>query len=232
MNRWRRQEGKLIRISQIHHGEMVADGDFQRFSLFGNIIPRVRIFGVVVSTYSSPSKQVNRYATICIDDGSDTIDIRLWYHTERDQDIQRYELFTMLTRITVGQIVDIIGQVMEYKDVKYISPGVIAQDQSLDWELYRRTQLIQQDLDNPLATPMINTDPIKTRMNHSMIELLDYINENEIENTVDQIAFRAHKSKEEVEEMIINLREQGYLISPRPGHVLKIRDKPSESNSS
>lgn len=91
-------------------------------------VSRVRLLGTVVSRFVGEDQ---KYASLTLDDGSDTITVRAF----RD-DVE------LLVNVKPGEIVDVIGRVKEYEDEKYISVEAVWRLQDPNWELVRRLELL------------------------------------------------------------------------------------------
>ncbi len=94
----------------------------------GEKVSRARIMGVAVSRFVSEDR---RYASITLDDGSDTILVKAF----RD-DVE------LLMDVKPGDIVDVVGKVKEYGGERYINVESVWRVDDPNWELVRRLELL------------------------------------------------------------------------------------------
>lgn len=117
------------RIRSITSGKYnVAQGFIPGYVLTntGQRISRVRVLASVVDKFLSENK---RFASITLDDGSDTIRCKVFGGT------------SVFDGVEVGTIVDIFGKVKEYQNEVYIIPEVIKIVNDPNWELLRELEL-------------------------------------------------------------------------------------------
>ena len=94
----------------------------------GERVSRVRVMGVAVSRFASED---GRYASITLDDGSDTILVKAF----RD-DVE------VLLGVEPGDTVDVVGKVKEYGGERYINVESVWRVEDPNWELVRRLELL------------------------------------------------------------------------------------------
>jgi len=94
-------------------------------------ISRVRVMATVVSRFVSEDQ---KYASLTLDDASDTITVRAF----RD-DIE------LLRDMKPGDIVDVVGKIKEYNEEKYIAPESIVKIEDPNWELVRKLELLLKE---------------------------------------------------------------------------------------
>lgn len=135
MERFTRRPGKLLRLQEIHNLEIeeLRTGE-RNFYYHNNPINRVRVFGTVTSKYSAPTRTGKKYATISLDDGSDTIRVKAWGEVEK------------LLNVNEGDIVDVLGRVRYYNDEFYIQFEEVSTDLGIDFEIKMRAELLDRDI--------------------------------------------------------------------------------------
>jgi RPA family protein len=109
----RRLTAKIASIAEIVSGKFVHKGGFESsyvLTSLGRRLSRVRVLGLVVDKFSSPD---GKYATITIDDGSDTIRCKAFVNVK------------LFERIAVGDLVHVFGKVREYDDEIYIIGEIV-----------------------------------------------------------------------------------------------------------
>lgn len=94
----------------------------------GEKVSRARIMGVAVSRFVSEDR---RYASITLDDGSDTVAVKAF----RDD-------VDLLMDVKPGETVDVVGKVKEYGGEKYINAESVWHVKDPNWELVRRLELL------------------------------------------------------------------------------------------
>ncbi|MHA1300141.1 MAG: OB-fold nucleic acid binding domain-containing protein [Candidatus Helarchaeota archaeon] len=141
--KFKRETAYKISISDIINGNFIRiDNKSYVVTPFGLNINRARIFGVVV--YSQIYKQDQNeenidiarkdYGFLVLDDGTETIRVKVW-----GDDIDKYKLQS----IEIGDNLDIIGRVREYKDEIFIMPEIILKIDDPNWELVRELEKIE-----------------------------------------------------------------------------------------
>lgn len=92
-------------------------------------VTRARIMGTVVDKFVREDRS---YATLRLDDGSETISVRAWR-----------EGVPELDRLNIGSTVDIIGRVREFEGEIYLIPELILPVCDPNWELARELEIIE-----------------------------------------------------------------------------------------
>jgi len=117
------------RIKSITSGKYAAAQGFTPgyvLTTLGQRLSRVRVLATVVDKFVSENK---RFASITLDDGSDTIRCKMFNAT------------AIFDGIETGTTVDVFGKVKEYQDEVYIIPEVIKVAEDPNWELLRELEL-------------------------------------------------------------------------------------------
>ncbi|MDI6819471.1 MAG: hypothetical protein QMC89_01000 [Candidatus Hodarchaeaceae archaeon] len=96
---------------------------------WGQRISRARVLATVVEKYLSEDQT---YATLRIDDGSETIRLKAW-----QQDVRT------LADLNIGELIDVIGRVREYAGEIYLVPEMIARVEDPNWELVRELEILR-----------------------------------------------------------------------------------------
>jgi len=96
---------------------------------WGQRVTRARVMGTVVDKFV---REDQSYATLRLDDGSETISLRAWR-----------EGVPELNRFNIGSTVDIIGRVREFEGEVYLVPELIIQVNDPNWELVRELEIIE-----------------------------------------------------------------------------------------
>lgn len=92
-------------------------------------VTRARVMGTIVDKFV---REDQSYATLRLDDGSETISVRAWR-----EDVSE------LDRLNMGATVDIIGRVREFEGEIYLVPELIVPIDDPNWELARELEIIE-----------------------------------------------------------------------------------------
>jgi len=95
---------------------------------WGEQVTRVRVMGTVVEKFI---REDQNYATLRIDDGSETISLRAWQEGVKELD-----------KFNVGDIIDVIGRVREFNGEIYLTPELLIRVDDPNWELVRELEII------------------------------------------------------------------------------------------
>ncbi len=121
------------RIKQIVAGRYVPqDGSNPNYilTLGGTRLSRVRVFATVVDKFLAES---GKFASITIDDGTDTIRVKV------------FNAVSMYDNIGAGSEVDIIARVKEYQGEIYLMPEIITIVEDSNFQLLRELELRLQE---------------------------------------------------------------------------------------
>ncbi|UCC91278.1 MAG: hypothetical protein JSV39_03100 [Candidatus Aenigmatarchaeota archaeon] len=128
-----RQTAKKVRIWDVMNGSFVKKEGFEPSFVktqSGEEISRARILGTVVSRFVAED---GNYASVTIDDGTDTIRLKVFKTTKP------------LDSLETGDVVDVIGKVREYEGEKYVIPEIVRKTDNLNFELLRRLELVHKE---------------------------------------------------------------------------------------
>lgn len=95
---------------------------------WGEQITRVRVMGTVVDKFL---REDQNYATLRIDDGSETVSIRGWQEAAKE-----------LEKFSLGDIIDVIGRIREFNGEIYLTPELLIRVEDPNWELVRELEII------------------------------------------------------------------------------------------
>lgn len=221
----KRQHGRLMRLHDIYKGKVIPVGDQKVYIFNDDGVPRVRVYGVILQRYDSPTNSENKFSYLTIDDGSDTIRLKLWSRPINQDNGQIYDRYSILEGIKQGDIVDVLGRVREYEGELFIVPESISK-KTINWEINRRAKLLKQDIENKGMGEVRNpfNDLEENEEEDYKSDILNAMEENAENNTIDTISDRTNLSKEIVEENIKSLQYEGVIISPKPGIFEKLDD--------
>jgi len=92
-------------------------------------VSRARVLGTVVEKFVRDDQG---YATLRLDDGSETISIRAWREGVKE-----------LMEFKVGDLIDVIGRVREFEGEIYLVPELIVRVGDPNWELVRELEVLR-----------------------------------------------------------------------------------------
>src|SRR3989344_1901267 len=121
------------RIKDITSGRYVAQEGFNPnyvLTKYGLRLSRVRVLATVVDKFISEG---GKFASITLDDGSDTIRVKV------------FNAVSMYDNIGAGSEVDVIARVKEYQGEVYLAPEIINVITDHNFHLLRELELRQQD---------------------------------------------------------------------------------------
>ena len=121
-----------IRIEDVTLGQYVRspDGSEPSYLLtpWGEQVTRVRVMGTIVDKFIRDDQN---YATLRMDDGSETVSLRAWQQGVKELD-----------GYNVGDIIDVIGRAREFNGEIYLIPELIIRIEDPNWELVRELEII------------------------------------------------------------------------------------------
>jgi len=109
----KRLTARIASIGELIHGKYVKKSGFESSYVLTNMgrrLSRVRVLGLIVDKFVSPDE---RYATITLDDSSETIRCKVFINVK------------IFDGITIGDLVDVFGKLREYEGEIYIMPEII-----------------------------------------------------------------------------------------------------------
>jgi RPA family protein len=124
----RRLTAKKVSIGEIINGRFVKKTGFESSYILTNLgrrLSRVRVLGLLVDSFLSPDE---RYATITLDDSTETIRCKAFINVK---------IFDGLNK---GDLIDIFGKLREYNNEIYMIPEIIRKIDS-NFETLRKLEL-------------------------------------------------------------------------------------------
>jgi len=129
-----RQVAKKLQIRTINTGKFIKinrEVEENKFTpnyieIEGNKIARVRVLATIMEKFVSESGD---YATLTLDDTTDTIRCKIFGNLEIIENIEK------------GDIVDIIGKIREYNGEIYIQPEIIVKIEDPNFEVLRKLEI-------------------------------------------------------------------------------------------
>ncbi len=141
-----------VRIEDVARGQYVRspDGTEPSYLLtpWGEHVTRVRVMGTVIDKFVRDDQN---YATLRVDDGSETVSLRAWQ-----------EGVKALDKFKVGDTVDVIGRAREFNGEVYLIPELLIPVEDPNWELVRELEIIaarREALANGVRPQMARLEP-------------------------------------------------------------------------
>ncbi|MEM2956988.1 MAG: OB-fold nucleic acid binding domain-containing protein [Candidatus Jordarchaeaceae archaeon] len=118
-----------VHISDLVNGKWVEKPN-GRFivTVSGLEVQRARVMGTVVDKFISSQSD---FGSITIDDGTETIRAKFWKNQN-----------SPINKVQIGDIVDIIGKVKEYRGEVYLVPELVINVDDPNWEIVRELELM------------------------------------------------------------------------------------------
>jgi len=143
-----RQVARKIDIKTINSGNFVQierKSEEDRYlpnyiEVNGMKISRVRVLATVIDKFVSED---GNYATLTLDDTTDTIRCKIFMNSNFSDNISRQNLIDLETinNIEKGDLIDVIGKIREYNEERYIQPEIIVKIEDPNFEVLRKLEI-------------------------------------------------------------------------------------------
>ena len=201
--RFKRQVATKVRIESLSSGKIIEKGG-RKFleTKYGEELSRVRVMATVVGKFISED---SKFASITLDDGTDTIRGKGW------QDI------SLIEALSIGDLIDLIGKVREYNDEIYLVPEIIQKIEDPNLELLRKLEL-QKKFKDQKPGDIKEVAEKEVDIRQEVIKLI----ESKKEVAYTEILKAFPDQKEQIEAIIDDLLGGGICYEPTPGKIRKI----------
>ena len=143
-----RQVARKIDIKTINSGNFVQierKSEEDRYlpnyiEVNGMKISRVRVLATVIDKFVSED---GNYATLTLDDTTDTIRCKIFMNSNFSDNISRQNLIDLeaINNIEKGDLIDVIGKIKEYNEERYIQPEIIVKIEDPNFEVLRKLEI-------------------------------------------------------------------------------------------
>ncbi|HDI06678.1 MAG TPA: hypothetical protein ENF39_01580 [Candidatus Aenigmarchaeota archaeon] len=143
-----RQVARKIDIKTINSGNFVQverKSEEDRYlpnyiEVNGMKISRVRVLATVIDKFVSED---GNYATLTLDDTTDTIRCKIFMNSNFSDNISRQNLIDLeaINNIEKGDLIDVIGKIREYNEERYIQPEIIVKIEDPNFEVLRKLEI-------------------------------------------------------------------------------------------
>ena len=168
-----------------------------------------RILGVVVSKY-----ETENYIIINVDDATGVISLRAFGDDK-----------TLLENVEKGQSVDVVGEVREYRDEKYIYPHVLSIVNDPNFEILRKLEIYHEALSSGEEITVseetgeerfAEEEEVEEDLKYAVLRAIIELDTNE-GVSAEKIVEELKLSRKDVEEAIKKLINEGEIFEPRVG---------------
>ncbi len=215
-------------ISDIVNGTFGEDNGPHVTSSYGVELRRVVVVGFVVSKFNKEAKEGGkRFMSVTLDDGTDTIRLKVWGEEES----------VLLEGVKEDILALVIGKVRKYEDEIYIVPEIVKEVTDPNYmglHLLERYQAIltrsgvsmavSSDEGQQQLTTIVG-DPTPSSLTGFAKQILSYIEQQATPKGVDLkdiVAFFEQKGKDaiEIQTKIFKLIEDGFINEITPSSYL------------
>tara|TARA_Y100000034_G_C6906923_1_gene421173 strand:- start:1769 stop:2461 length:693 start_codon:yes stop_codon:yes gene_type:complete len=220
-----------VRIKNLIEGEFLKQEGFNPSYIIinGNQVSRVNLIASVIGKYSTED---NNFATVTLDDGSETIRVKAF-----STDVPK------LKDIKLGDLIRFIGKVKHYNDETYLTPEVLQPNIDPNWLIVDKLELETPSTELPSdTTESKSKHKIETTSEETTKEELEIIEVKAEEDNpnleilalvkkldsgdgapMDQIISTSNLSEEQTKDSIVGLLKMGEIFEPKKG-ILKVLD--------
>lgn len=211
-----RQTARKVRIWDIMSGTFVKKEGFEPSFVktsSGEEVSRARVLGTVVSVFTADD---NNFASVTIDDGSDTIRLKVFKTTKP------------LDSLNVGDVVDVVGKVREYNGEVYVIPEIAMKVEDPNFELMRRLELVRNERSGKRAGKTIEKGGEKsggTDNSEKAVlkkEVLKIIGSSKDGMVYSELGKLVKAKEADLEWAVDELLNEGICYEPSPGKIRKI----------
>ena len=218
-----------MRIEELLRGQYRRSEDGSEpshvLSPWGTQIIRARVMGTVVDKFM---REDGSYGTITIDDGSGLIRAKAW-----GKDVER------IGKVSVGDLVDVIGRVREFEGEIYLAPDVVVSISDPNWETVRTLEIVRErrELLSKGVRPNLVREPRPTQLDveaRGIPETVETLSQppvaDEVKNKVvsalrelpegatpSELAEQTQLEQQEVERALRDLLTEGRVYEPEAG---------------
>jgi RPA family protein len=206
----------LLYIFDVIEGTLAKEGEeqYSRWILStmnGEKIYKIRINGILVDTYYSSGDETKKaFASLTVDDGTDTIRIKAWEETA-----------DLLNTFKQGEHLDIIGRPRESEGEIYLLPDQVIKIESFDKELYLRLKKAKRYLKKGLMIPT-ETEVAQVHDSKEKELIWSIISNTEEAIHFDEICKKSKLANQIVQSILNDLIDDGVIYQPQKLQFKKV----------
>ncbi|MDO8556346.1 MAG: OB-fold nucleic acid binding domain-containing protein [Nanoarchaeota archaeon] len=178
-------------------------------------VARVNVVATVVDTFIAGDKS---YATVTVDDGSACMRVKAF-----KDDVY------LIENLTLGDSVLIVGRVRKYNDELYLAPEIVVKQDSCNWELLRKAELLRDvgkytvappvkdlfaEVQGPPRTEEFSIDPSAV-VRQKIIRHVEKMDEASLQGVIDASGLPEVEANAVIKELL----KDGELYQSKPGFV-------------
>jgi len=183
-----------------------------------NKISRAHLVATVVAKFLSED---GNYATITLDDGTETIRCKAF-----GPDVLK------LRNLRVGSLVRFVGKIKEYNEERYLSPEIARELEDPNWIILHKLELgapaagettpedVKPQISEDVAVEIIKDEDLSVQK-----KIIDLIRESDAGQGADMtdVISKSKLEEDEAKNILIGLLKSGEIYEPRKGR-LKVLD--------
>ena len=180
-------------------------------------VSRVNIIATVISVFVNNERN---YASALIDDGSAPVRLKVW-----KEDV------ALLSDLSVGNLVQVIGRPRQYNSELYLNPEVVKVLQDFHFEILRKLELLQM-FGSPTIRPLVIPDTfsdtsfseevvsevVSGNSRQKILDIVDRLGGNE-GVPFDEVVAASSLPETEAEDIIQELLREGEIFEPSPSRL-------------
>jgi RecG-like helicase len=177
-------------------------------------ISRVNVIATVVETFVN---QEQTLASITLDDGSGSLRVRAFK-----------EEIKILTNVSMGDLVMVIGKIKEYNNERYILPEIVKPLTNAAWGRLRRLELLKTFGEPPAqltppspsveVQPAVYTQTIVEPSSEFYEQVRKAIEQSESGISPEALSANLNLSKEQINNTLLDLMKNNEIYQNKPGH--------------
>jgi RPA family protein len=204
-----RQTAKKVRIVDLVSGEWVQKEGMEPSYVVTpgrESVSRARITGTVVSKFVSED---GNFASITVDDSTATIQAKAWRETG------------IVSRVNVGELVNLIGKVRAYEGDIYIVPEIIVQV-TPEQEILFRLEILARMKGGEEGSEEAVAEPARKDENLLRKNIMSLIEGSKDGIKYSELLKKSGVPEEDLENIVNELLGEGICYEPTPGKIKKI----------
>jgi len=212
-----RQVAFRVWLQQVVSGSFVEQsGEWDpNYVLVGDkFVARVNVVATVVDTFIAADKS---YATITLDDGSAVMRAKSF-----KDDVY------LIENLNLGDSVLVVARVRKYQDEVYLAPEIVVKQDSFDWELLRKAELLRDvgkfsvvpsrdlfaEVQGPPKVEEVFVDP-SVAVRQKIVRYVERMDEASMQGIVEASGLPEADAQAVVKELL----KEGEFYQSKPGYV-------------
>ena len=195
-----RQVAYKVWLSQIHNSDYVKQEGWNPsyINLGDKQVSRINIVSTVVGKFIAED---GNYATLTLDDGSDTIRVKAFGPDVR-----------LVKDMRVGAVVRFVGKVKEFNEERYLAPEIIKELDDPNWIILHRLELGKPQVNEVVEV----VEP--TQKSPNLIQIISNLDSGSgasIKEVIKEMKMEEKQAKEKIAELLAS----GDVFEPTKGKL-------------